>query len=160
MSIDIKQLLAELKRDEGCRLHAYQDSVGVWSIGYGQNLQVLEIDLELAERWLQEAACETYGKLISAWEGLGYERLDEVRERAILNMAYNLGVTGFFTFKHFIAALNAKDWSAAATHMLDSKWADQVGGRARRLACMILTGQNAPDTAAAVDALLASLRPA
>ena len=25
-----------IKRFEGCRLKAYQDSVGVWTIGYGQ----------------------------------------------------------------------------------------------------------------------------
>lgn len=30
-----KRGLEHLKREEGCRLNAYQDSVGVWTIGYG-----------------------------------------------------------------------------------------------------------------------------
>lgn len=32
--------LALIKRFEGCRLTAYQDSVGVWTIGYGHTLDV------------------------------------------------------------------------------------------------------------------------
>ena len=30
-----------IKRFEGCRLKAYQDSVGVWTIGYGHTVGVL-----------------------------------------------------------------------------------------------------------------------
>ena len=32
-------LIDDLKRDEGLRLKAYQDSVGVWTIGHGHNLE-------------------------------------------------------------------------------------------------------------------------
>lgn len=42
---------------EGCRLIAYQDSVGVWTLGYGHTLDINEGDTctqEQAELWLQD----------------------------------------------------------------------------------------------------------
>ena len=53
-----------IKRFEGCRLKAYQDSVGVWTIGYGTTnadkaitgetiCQGLYISQETADEWFQ-----------------------------------------------------------------------------------------------------------
>ena len=37
--------IALIKRNEGCILHAYQDMVGVWTIGYGHLLdQSIEVE--------------------------------------------------------------------------------------------------------------------
>ncbi len=62
----------------------------------------------------------------------------ETRERALVNMAFNLGgrLAGF---KKFLKAVNARDWPTAAVEMMDSKWATQVGDRATRLRDQILT---------------------
>lgn len=46
------ELIASVKLHEGYRARAYQDTVGVWTIGYGTNLQELEIGDELATEWL------------------------------------------------------------------------------------------------------------
>ena len=46
-----------LKHFEGCELEAYQDSVGVWTIGYGHTKDVekgMKITQELAEHMLKE----------------------------------------------------------------------------------------------------------
>ena len=46
-----------IKKWEGCRLKAYQDQVGVWTIGYGQTgsnvVEGLEIDQATADHWLE-----------------------------------------------------------------------------------------------------------
>lgn len=55
--------IALIKRFEGCELKAYQDSVGVWTIGYGWTQPVngkkvaagMVIDLSTAERLLNVA---------------------------------------------------------------------------------------------------------
>jgi lysozyme len=52
----------------------------------------------------------------------------------VLEMAFNLGFPRLIQFKKFREAIFALDYRAAAREMLDSRWAGQVGPRARRLA--------------------------
>jgi lysozyme len=48
-------------------------------------------------------------------------------------MCFNLGHPRFSKFKKFIYAMQVSDWERAAEEMMDSKWATQVGDRAKRL---------------------------
>jgi lysozyme len=66
-------------------------------------------------------------------------RLDAVRQRVIINMAFNLGGK-LLTFANTLAMVQRGDYAAAADGMLASKWATQVGARAYRLATMMRTG--------------------
>ena len=59
----------------------------------------------------------------------------------VLDMAFNLGVRGLSKFRNALAAMEARDYATAAEEMMDSRWAQQVGGRAARLAVMMETGQ-------------------
>ena len=132
-------LREQIKRDEGFRPRAYQDSVGVWTIGYGTNLQTLVIDDELAERFLDAALAKAEGAvdtLIFPWP----VKLNEARRAACVNMVYNLGVVGFLGFRRMIAAMKSGDWNEAAVELLSSKYATQVGARAERLAQQMRTG--------------------
>ena len=46
-----------IKKFEGCKLEAYQDAVGIWTIAYGRIKEVKEGDTcsqEQAEEWLHE----------------------------------------------------------------------------------------------------------
>ena len=100
------RLVRDVKRHEGYRPKAYQDSVGVWTIGYGTNLQELVIDEALAGRWLVEklvssrAQAETF-----PW----YAALNQPRKNVVVEMIYNLGPTRFAGFKAMLAALAARD---------------------------------------------------
>ena len=124
-------------RDEGLRLKVYKDSEGIETIGVGRNLQkgitreeamfLLDNDIKAA---IQDA-------MTFDW----YNDLDEVRQRVIINMIFNLGLYKFGKFKKTIAAIKNQDWNTAADEMLNSHWARQVGIRARRLAKMMRTGQ-------------------
>ena len=55
-------------------------------------------------------------------------------------MAFNLGVPRLCKFKNMWAAIHEKDFDTAAEEMLDSRWAEQVKGRATELAEMMKTG--------------------
>jgi len=75
-----------------------------------------------------------------------YQQLDEIRQRVVLDMAFNLGFRAL-SFKDTIAAIKIRNWSKAVRCMFRSKWANQVDdgegkkfGRADRLAQMMLTG--------------------
>ena len=62
------------------------------------------------------------------------------RAEVLINMAFNLGITGLLKFRRALDAVRVDDYEAAATHMLDSRWASQVGRRAVELARQMRTG--------------------
>jgi lysozyme len=133
------ELLASTRVHEGKRLRAYQDSVGVWTIGYGTNLQTLEIDDELATEWLYDMLRKAE---VSAG---GYPwfrtNLNQARKDVVVEMIYNLGLARFDRFKLLKTALAESKFDVAASEMLSSLWAEQVGVRALRLAGQMKTGE-------------------
>ncbi|WP_022949530.1 glycoside hydrolase family protein [Methylohalobius crimeensis] len=134
-------LLTQLKRHEGLRLRPYRDTVGKLTIGFGRNLEDRGITEDEAKILLVNDVCRLRGELseIDWWRAL-----NDVRRDVIVNMAYNLGVSGVLGFERMIAALRAKDYELAAIEMLDSKWADQVGRRAVELSDQMHTGRRRP----------------
>lgn len=133
--MDIETLKAELARDEGLRFHAYKDSEGYWSIGYGRLIDGRlggGISLDEAKYLLHNDVTRTLMELDNAfpwWRGL-----KEPARRALANQAFNLGLPRLTGFKNMLAALEAHDYARAAEEALDSEWADQVKGRADRIA--------------------------
>ena len=132
-----ERLVAFTKKAEGLKLKAYQDTEGVWTIGYGTNLQELQIGEDLAQEWLELKLRDalSYATTYPWFAGLSPER-----QMVIVDMVYNLGPNRFDGFIKFKAALQARDFRQAAKEMLDSKWASQVKGRAGRLAKTMETG--------------------
>lgn len=134
-------LIAELRYDEGVIDHAYQDSLGYWTIGVGRlidkrkggRLSDDEIDYLLTN---DIADVETDLDEHLVW----WTTLDPVRQRVIANMCFNLGIAGLLGFKNTLKAVRERRWDDAAKGMLASKWAKQVGKRAERLAKMMRTG--------------------
>ena len=135
--IDDKKLMDSLRKHEGYRDKAYQDSEGIWTIGYGTNLQELRIDEELAERWLRDMVTDSY---MYAERFPEYELLSGPRKAVFIEMIYNMGPSRVAGFKNMLRAIRDGDWEEAAMEMLDSKWARQVGRRARRLAEQMESG--------------------
>lgn len=141
MSYDAVKLRAELSRDEGRIPHAYQDSLGYWTIGVGHlidkrkggRLSERIIDLLLDEDIAEKVA--DLDRELPWWR-----ELSDARQRVLIGMCFNLGIGGLLQFKNTLAAIKRGDWSAAQRGMLNSKWAKQVGARATRLATMMLKG--------------------
>ena len=71
-----------------------------------------------------------------------FDTLSDIRQRVLIDMAFNLGLTRLSKFVTFKAALLQEDWEGAAAAMLNSKWAKQVGDeegqRAHTLAHMMV----------------------
>lgn len=141
MSYDEDVLYRELIRDEGKRLTPYQDSLGYWTVGIGHLLQPGEPRTPITE-----AQCRDYwiGDVADAEARLnailpGWRNLSEVRQRAMVNLSFNLGwkLAGF---KRFLAAMEREDYVSAGQHLGDSLWARQVKLRAPRIIHMIKTG--------------------
>ena len=84
--------IALIKKFEGCKLEAYQDSVGVWTIGYGHTKGVykgMTISQDDAEEMLEEEMEEYEGYIEEYVEvPLSQNELD-----ALVCWVYNLGPT-------------------------------------------------------------------
>jgi lysozyme len=139
------QVLADLRRHEGCRLTAYKDTVGVWTIGYGHTKGVfpgMTITQEQAEEWLREGMLQHWEDARSVYKDL--DKLDKVRQSVLINMAFNLGRAKLAQFKNTLRLIAEGNYSTAASNMLDSLWAAQVKGRATELAKRMATGKIEP----------------
>ena len=69
------------------------------------------------------------------------EKLNEVRQFVLVDMCFNMGLGKLCTFKKMLSAMANGDYYTAANEALASKWAVQVGRRARELAEMLKTGE-------------------
>lgn len=146
------ELISDLKRDEGYAkalpngdCQAYPDPLtkaDPWTIGYGHT----GLDVHPRVQWTRAKA---EAVLIADIERHNAEllrkapwiaKLDPVRQDALFNMAFNLGVEGLLQFKNTLAAIKAGNYVGGADGMLQSLWARQVGNRAARLAHMIRFG--------------------
>ena len=127
-----------IQNNEGYERYAYMDSVGVSTIGIGFNL----------EEGFTEEECQAVlrirlGTLVDELRTKipAYVTLGSVRKIVLQDMVYNLGIVRLLRFKKMIAALDRGDFKLAAKEMLDSRYAKQVKGRARRNAFMMETGE-------------------
>ena len=130
-------MMAQLAEHEGREPTPYKDTEDNWTVGVGhlmsKPLSAYAIDVILVD------------DIEEAWDGLlkalpWVLTLDTVRQRVLLDMAFNLGVKGLLGFRNTLRAVQGGRWADAAKGMLASKWARQVKGRARRLASMMETG--------------------
>ena len=136
------QLVEQIKRHEGFVEHAYQDTEGYWTIGFGRLIDKRlggGISKGEATFMLRNDISNAYGELIRAYPWM--DELDAARRDAFINMVFNLGLPRFAQFKKMLASAEQGDWSACAEHALDSRWATQVGQRAKELSIQIKTGQ-------------------
>lgn len=131
-------MVRQLRLHEGERLKPYRCTAGKLTIGVGRNLEDRGITREESAMLLANDIAAEERELLNALPWVA--TLDEVRQRVLLDMSFNMGLIGLLGFKRTLATIQAGEYQAAATMMLDSKWAKQVGQRAERLSRMMATG--------------------
>lgn len=137
----IELAVEQLKIDEGCRLTAYQDTVGVWTIGYGHTGGVKKGDKITQKDADDFLLADTLQAAVDASSlPVAFDGLNAVRQAVLINMSFNLGKTRLLAFKRTLLAIAIRDYDNAALYMLQSKWSKQVGNRSIRLAKMMKTG--------------------
>ena len=121
-------LLDQIKKHEGYRARVYRCSEGFETIGYGFAIKDLELDEDIAEQILIRKLYDLNCKIQDR-----FRWFDDLPKEVIVNMCYQMGVTGFSKFKKTIFLLKHKDYTKASFEMLDSKWALQTPHRAEEL---------------------------
>ena len=132
------------KANEGCRLAAYQDQGGVWTVGYGCTGTLIgpetvwtqdQADTQFADRFAQARSAAQVSLGLGSWA-----QLDEVRQAALTDMAFQLGGAGLRRFQQMLAAVRAGAWQVAHDECMESVYSRQTTARCNRNALMLLTG--------------------
>lgn len=146
--MNLALLEAELRRDEGVRYWPYKDTAVPPrdTVGVGHNLQAKPLPANWAypltpaqvAQLLDQDIADTFSNLDRnlPW----WRQMDEVRQRVIANMCFNLGIGKLLGFKNTLAAMQRGSYAVAAAGMKASAWYGQVGARAARLCAAMENG--------------------
>ena len=127
----LEQTAGKLKRDEGRNPKPYQDTRGIWTVGYGTNLTSGSLSEAAMTQMLMDRLqeVETACLALPIWKDLS-----ESRKGVLLNIGYHVGFEGLLRFRRMLQALATRDYPRAAAEILDSDAAREVGARYDRLA--------------------------
>ena len=135
-----QELIDQLKRQEGLRLEAYQDTLGNWTVGIGhtpafagQTITEAQADSLLIQD-LNAAQTDLLSSLPWCFS------LSVPRYCVLWNMCFNMGIGRLLEFRLMLAAVRTGNYAEAAKQMLNSLWAEQVKERATELAEQMETG--------------------
>ncbi|CAB4151553.1 COG3772 Phage-related lysozyme (muraminidase) [uncultured Caudovirales phage] len=133
----MKNLKDWIKKQEAFKSHPYLDTVGKLTIGWGRNIEDNGISKDEADYLFDNDFARCQRELAPfPW----YVNSPQNVQDALMNMCFNLGIGRLLGFRKMIMALTAKDYTKAAIEALDSKWAEQVGQRAKDVALMMRQG--------------------
>ncbi len=160
-NLDHGKLRTQLIRHEGKRNKVYLDSVGIPTIGVGFNLKRAGAKTTIAavgadyQRLLDGKDSLTELQILTLLDGdiqtaiascqalyPNLAKLNDVRQRVLVDMTFNLGKAGLGQFKKLKQAIEAGDFARAADEMKASKWFRQVKSRGVRLEAMMRSGQD------------------
>ncbi len=141
--MDRDRLFTQLRLHEGVEHKPYKCTAGYLTIGVGRNIEERGLSDDEIDYILNNDVNIATDELVASFDW--YADLDPIRQRVVIDMVFNLGMPRFKQFKNMIAAIEAGDWMEASNQMMDSRWAEQVGLRASRLAEMMETGEDSSD---------------
>ena len=135
-----ERLLESVKKHEGYRNKVYLDTLGKRTVGVGHLcvedfwMDGVEYEedflMEILEKDLQEAIRGAR----SLMEDHGCADIDEQAEEILIEMVFQLGMTGVSKFKKMWKALAELNYIGASYEMLDSRWSKQTPNRAKAMA--------------------------
>lgn len=130
------QLQAQLIEFEGLKLKPYVCPAGKVTIGIGRNLEARGISREEA-LYLNDNDIAYY-KAQCLKRIPFFSKLSPPRQNVLIDMMFNLGVSGLLSFKKMLRHLEASRFHEAAQEMVNSQWYEQVGRRSAYLTKMLL----------------------
>lgn len=138
---------------EGLRLKPYRDNRGFLTIGVGRCLDKNPFsadELQLVGNWRQgisqaaamqllqndvERLLKNLASRLDFWP-----RLDDERQYALLDMAFQMGMGGLLKFCKMLAAIREQNWDEASRQCLDSDYGRRYRKRAHEIAALLKCG--------------------
>ncbi len=127
--MNLERLKNHLARDEGEKLKPYKCTANKLTIGIGRNLEDRGITKEESQYLFNNDVDTVVRELSPALKhhyNLDFEKLSEVRQEVLLNMAFQMGVPRLLRFKYTFNYIKDNDFKSASIEMLNSLWAKQI----------------------------------
>ena len=131
----MKNLIEKIKEHEGYRSSVYQCTEGYDTIGYGFAIKDLYLSEGVSELILREKVTNLRLRIEKKFDWFN-EVPREVQE-VLLEMSYQMGVSGVSKFKNALKHMRNGEWNKAADEMLLSRWYKQTPKRAKELSDII-----------------------
>ena len=148
----MESIKKRIKDHEGFRDTAYNDSLGIPTIGWGHmilpkdNIQIgikysvdhlseiFEEDFKIAFNGAKQLIEEHLPNLYT--QGLNQGDIEQI-QGVLIEMIFQMGYPRVSKFKKMLKALDEGNFSTAADEMLDSRWHKQTPARAIELSTII-----------------------
>lgn len=153
---DLARLKASVDGNESFESFPYLDSEHLWTFATGRCLETHPLsgaewkyllDNELVTLAIKRPGADwlEMQQLVATERQLAHDydfwpRLNDARQNALVEMAYQMGVDKEEGFHDAIRAIREERWHDAEVAMLDSKWARQTPPRAARIAQQLSSG--------------------
>ena len=139
-------LIDSIKKSEGYRPRVYKctgkstadnrnSEEGYLTIGYGFAIKDLYLTEEDCDRILERKIGELKLRIHKNFEFV--LDLPESVQDVVIEMCYQMGLSGFSKFKKTIQFLRLGDFESASSEMLDSRWHRQTPNRSKRLSDIV-----------------------
>ena len=124
-------LIEQIKKHEGFKPAVYEDTEGYDTIGYGFAIKDLYLSEEVCDMILIEKIVELKINISKKFEW--FEHSPDIIKNSVINMCYQMGISGFSKFMKTIYYLETEQYEEASTECLDSLWAKQTPHRAKEV---------------------------
>ena len=131
MAEELKLIIKDIKKHEGYEPKVYKCTEGYDTIGYGFAIKDLVLDKDVADLILMKKLHKLLQRIVIAFPW--FKDINDTAKAVIVNMCYQLGLSGFSKFKKTIYLLETEQYEEASVEMLDSLWAKQTPNRAKEL---------------------------
>ncbi len=148
----MNEIKKRIMEHEGFRDVAYNDTLGIATIGYGHMI-LPEDNIQIGSKYSKEYLTEIFEKdfkiAVKGSKKLIEQYLTNLYtldvppsaiakiEGILIEMVFQMGRPRVSKFKKMFKALNQGDFNTAADEMMDSRWADQTFERALNLSHII-----------------------
>jgi lysozyme len=145
--VNLKLLQTELLHDEGVVLRIYPDQFGYATCGVGHLITKHDVEYgqpfgtKISERRARQLFDEDVKRTVETlfakfpWVATQPAHV----QRALANMAFQLGIAGLSSFRRTLAMVKAGKYDAACVNGLKSDWAKQTPARAQRVMALLRT---------------------
>ena len=127
-SIMLDKIVDMLRRHEGLRLNPYHCSENKLTLGIGRNLEDRGITEEEALFLLNNDIKRVQEQLTKNW-GV-WRTLPEKARLVCIDMCFQMGITGFMSFRETRKLMELGKWLEASEEVLRSRYAIQTPNRA------------------------------
>ena len=130
--MNFREFLADLEESEGLEGMPYDDHLGFPTIGVGCKLPLTDEECRMLAKHRAKLKHKELDQDLYDYFDMELSDLPEPAQEVLLDMSYQMGVTGALKFKNMLAAIKREDWAGAARELMDSRYARQTPNRAAR----------------------------